>query len=88
MPGTQFTTVPGVEPIELVMIGSNCGDDAEEELFQKPPSIVEGHNLQPLHPAEQQWVGSHQPQQSASTPVQVSTKVCILRHLLCNILRF
>ncbi|EYC15904.1 hypothetical protein Y032_0035g3037 [Ancylostoma ceylanicum] len=61
----------------MATVNCRAGDAvaaAEEELFQKPPSIVEGHNLQPLHPADQQWVGAHQPQQSASTPVQVSAK--------------
>ncbi|VDL71591.1 unnamed protein product [Nippostrongylus brasiliensis] len=36
--------------------------------LQKPPPIVEGHSLQQLHAADQQWVGSHQ--QSPVQPVQ------------------
>ncbi|XGW24293.1 hypothetical protein V3C99_006020 [Haemonchus contortus] len=38
-------------------------------VMTKPPPIVEGHNLQTLHPADQQWVGTHQP--SPAQPVQL-----------------
>lgn len=47
--------------------GRLCRTDGVD--VQKPPPIVEGHNLQPLHPADQQWVGTHQ-QQSPAQPVQ------------------
>ncbi|KAK5973688.1 hypothetical protein GCK32_021911 [Trichostrongylus colubriformis] len=40
-----------------------------KEYMEKPPPIVEGHNLQTLHPADQQWVSSHQ--HSPPQPVQV-----------------
>ncbi|KJH43825.1 hypothetical protein DICVIV_10167 [Dictyocaulus viviparus] len=33
--------------------------------MEKPPPIVEGQHMQTLHPAEQQWVGSHQQQPTA-----------------------
>ncbi|PIO76672.1 hypothetical protein TELCIR_01268 [Teladorsagia circumcincta] len=38
-------------------------------MVTKPPPIVENHSLQTLHPADQQWVATHQ--QSPTQPVQV-----------------
>nr|CDJ83882.1 MADF domain containing protein [Haemonchus contortus] len=47
-------------------------------VMTKPPPIVEGHNLQTLHPADQQWVGTHQP--SPAQPVQRNETLQLQHH--------